>query len=319
MHERDRTGHLLNAAAGWGTVWGDRGTSVGGVGIGWRAIACIFGTLDAWTHPAMAGVHWRNRPLNSENAAASTPQNADTPPSVDESRELLRQVHEAVTAGRRSGRVQALMAIVLSLATLTSTWCGYQAARWSGLQSSLQSSADTAERQAAENTIVGLQIRTQDEIMLLEYWRATRDGDERTKSLIELRMSPALKAATQASIREGIFKNPAVKGPLQRPEYQLEIETIAAARRSDAAKWSAEGGVAGLISNDYVLLTLTLASVLFLGGMSSTFSRPLVRKGLGVIAILVFAVAAVYALRLDVLWPKIGAADAAAADAAAAR
>lgn len=251
--------------------------------------------------------------MNPENATASTPQNASTTPTVDESRELLRQVHEAVTAGRRSGRVQALMAIVLSLATLTSTWCGYQAARWSGLQSSLQSSADTAERQAAENTIVGLQIRTQDEILLLEYWRATRNGDERTKSLIELRMRPELRAATEAAIREGIFTDPAVKGPLQRPEYRLEVETIAAARRSDAAKWSAEGGEAGRISNNYVLLTLTLASVLFLGGISNTFSRPRVRKGLGVIAILVFIVAAVHALRLEVFWPKISSAEAAAA------
>jgi hypothetical protein len=248
--------------------------------------------------------------LNSENVAASTPQNPDTPPSVDESRELLRQVHAAVTAGQRSSGVQALMAVILSLATLTSTWCGYQAARWSGLQTSLQSSADTAERQAAENTIVGLQIRTQDEIGLLEYWRAHRQGDERTKSLIELRMRPELKAATEAAIREGIFTNPAVKGPLMRPEYQLEVETLAAARRQDAAKWNAEGNVAGRISNDYVLLTLTLASVLFIGGVSSTFSRPLIRKGLGAIALLVFVVAIVHTLRLDVLWPTLGSAPA---------
>jgi hypothetical protein len=251
--------------------------------------------------------------LNPDNATTSKPQNADAMPTADESRELLRQVHAAVIAGRRSGRVQAVLAIILSMATLTSTWCGYQAARWSSLQSSLQSSADTAERKAAENTLVGLQIRTQDEIMLLEYWRALRGRDQATASMIDLRMRPELKAATDAAIREGIFNNPAVKGPMQRPEYRLEVETIAEARRSDAAKWSAEGGVAGRISNNYVLLTLTLASVLFLGGISNTFSRPRVRKSLGIIALLVFTVAVVHALRLEVLWPRLGSVDAAAA------
>lgn len=241
------------------------------------------------------------------------PQRGGQPSSVDESRELLRQVHEAVTAGRRSGRMQAVIAIILSLATLTSTWCGYQAARWSGVQSGLQSDADTAERQAAENTLVGLQIRTQDEILLLEYWRAHRDGDERTKSLIEVRMRPELKAATEAAIREGIFQNPSVKGPLQRPEYRLEPETIAAARRSDAATWSNQAGVAGRVSNEYVLLTLMLASVLFIGGVSTTFSRPLVRKTLSVIALIVFVVAVVRVLRLDILWPRLSSGTSTAA------
>lgn len=233
--------------------------------------------------------------------------------SIDEARELLRQVHEAVTSGRRSGRMQAVTAIILSLATLTSTWCGYQAARWSGVQSGLQSDADTAERQAAENTLVGLQIRTQDEILLLEYWRAQRDADQRTTSLIELRMRPELKAATEAAIREGIFRDPAVKGPLQRPEYRLEPETIAAARRADAAKWSSQAAVAGRVSNEYVLLTLMLASVLFIGGVSTTFSRPLVRKTLGVLAMIVFVVAVARVLRLDILWPQLSDGQPAAA------
>jgi hypothetical protein len=225
---------------------------------------------------------------------------------MDESRELLRQVHEAVVAGRTSGRMQAVTALILSLATLMSTWCGYQAAQWSSLQSGLQSRADTAERQAAGDTLAGLQIRTQDGLILLEYWRLLRAGDQSSAATLESKMKPVLRSAVSASIRDGILSNPSVVGPLHRPEYRLDVEVEAAARREDAGKLSAQAAAAGQVSNEYVLLTLMMASVLFVGGVSTTFSRKRVRRVLSVIALVAFAISMISAVRLDVLWPKIG-------------
>ena len=253
-----------------------------------------------------------SQPATSSSQATTL---VDPKHNVDDTRELLRQIHEAVTAGRRSGRMQALTAVILSLATLTSTWCGYQAARWSGVQSQLQSAADTAERQAAENTLAGLQIRTQDGLLVLEYWRALRDGDERTTTTIESKMRPELQRAVKASIRDGILEKTSVSGPLQREEYRLEVEVVAGTRRDDAKKSSTQAVVAGQVSNEYVLLTLMLASVLFVGGVSTTFSRKAVRRALSVIALLVFAVAIVSVTRLPVLWPALSnAASNAASD-----
>jgi hypothetical protein len=229
----------------------------------------------------------------------------DSQHTVDDTREMLRQIHEAVIAGRRSGGMQALTAVILSLATLTSTWCGYQAARWSGVQSELQSAADTAERQAAENTLAGLQIRTQDGLLILEYWRALRDGDERTTTTMESKMRPELQRALKASIREGILEKSSVAGPLQREEYRLDVEVVAGTRRDDAKKSSTQAVVAGQVSSEYVLLTLMLASVLFVGGVSTTFSRKYVRRALSTIALLVFAVAVASVTRLPVLWPAL--------------
>lgn len=240
-----------------------------------------------------------------------TPSNQDSstvePQQVpDNTRELLQQVLEAVTSSQRSGRLQALTAIILSLATLTTTWCGYQAARWSDDQSQYQSASDTAERQAAENTLAGLQVRTQDGLLILEYWRAQRAGDERTHKTVFAHMRPELQRALETSIREGILENPSVPGPLQQKEYSLEVETLASAQRREARAAGDQAAVAGQVSSEYVLLTLMLASVLFVGGVSSTFSRASVRRSLGVVAFLVFAVAIVGVLRLPVLWPLSG-------------
>lgn len=233
----------------------------------------------------------------------------------DDTQRLLRELHDAVTANQRSGRLQALTAVILSLATLMSTWCGYQAARWSAEQSTMQSVADTAERQAAENTLAGLQIRTQDGLIILEYWRAMRTGDERASTTLFAHMRPELQRAVEESISEGILENPSVPGPLQQESYVLQSETLASAQRHTAHTASSQAVVSGYRSNEYVLLTLMMASVLFVGGISTTFSRKSVRRTLGVIASLVFAVAITRMFLLPVLWPvSFGAPSGAMAD-----
>lgn len=220
--------------------------------------------------------------------------------------QLLRQVHDAVTANRRSGGLQVLTAIVLSLATLMSTWCGYQAARWSGVQSSMQSDSDTAEREAAENTLAGLQIRTQDAMVVLEYWRAMRGNDTVAQATILAHMRPELKRAVEASVREGIAENPSVAGPLQQEEYVLSVESLAGEQRQKARTHALSAIGAGRMSRDYVLISLMLASVLFVGGISNTFSRAPIRRTLGIIALCVFGVALLKMASLQVLWPVSG-------------
>ncbi|MDX2116211.1 MAG: hypothetical protein SFZ24_11430 [Planctomycetota bacterium] len=221
--------------------------------------------------------------------------------------ELLRRIHDAVTANQRSGPLQALIAVTLSLATLGSTWCGYQAAQWSSRQSTLQSHADTAEREAAENTLAGLQIRTQDGLLVLEYWRARRTGEQQVVANLLAHMRPELRQGLEASVREGILENPAVKGPMQREEYALEVESLARQQRDLSRQASAQADRADSVSDRYVLVTLLLASTLFVGGISTTFSRPLICRALGLVAAAVFTVALINICTLPVFWPSSAA------------
>ncbi len=213
---------------------------------------------------------------------------------------IAERVAETLESQSARGRLQLIAAIVLSLATLGSTWCGYQAQQWGGRQGGLQSAADTAERTAAESTIVGLQRRTQDGLMVLQFWNALRSGENAAAETVKEHMSPMLAAAVQASIDDGILKNPRAAGPLERPEYRLEEEVFAAEQRDEAGKLSAEGQAAGRVASQYVLLTLMFASVLFFGGIGGTFSDRRIRMGLVGIAIVLFGVTAVWLARLPV-------------------
>ncbi len=217
----------------------------------------------------------------SPSSPAQSPQ--------DDTRALLERLVTSVESMRRPKRSALLTALVLSLATLTSTWCGYQATRWSDVAGSSQAEADTTERQGAENTLAGLQLRTQDGLIILEYWRSLRDKDEKTAATIFFHMRPELQAALKASLDAGILTDPTVRGPLSRPEYQLAVETTASKQREQAALLRADAQSAGRVASEYILLTVVLASVFFFGAVASTFSQTSIRRAMTVITLLLFS------------------------------
>ncbi len=206
-------------------------------------------------------------------------------------RELLERIFTAVDSSRQRGRFELFVAVLLAMASLASTWCGYQASNWGGDQLLNQDAADSAERQAAEDTIVGLQLRTFDGMAMLSYWDVLRQGDVQSQEAHLARMRPALRDAIKAALAEGVLTDPSVKGPLQRPEYMLDQEASAAAKRDEAASLREQVQIAGRASADYVLLTLMFASVLFFGGITGTLDSPRARRFLGVAAVIIFLIA----------------------------
>ncbi len=216
----------------------------------------------------------------------------DSPPSTVQSTEAtLTRILNAVESRGRRGRFELTIAILLAITSLASTWCGYQASNWGGTQHASQGAADTAERQAAEDTIVALQLRTFDGITLLSLWDAIRSGDTQSQETILARMRPQLRLAVEAALADGVLTNPSAPGPLQRPEYRLVEEENARARREEAARLRSTVQVAGRASGDYVLLTLMFAMVLFFGGVTGTLGSARARKFLGAAALVIFLIA----------------------------
>ena len=100
-----------------------------------------------------------------------------TPAQPLDNETQLRHILAALEKHNRRGMIELGLAIILSLATFASTWCGYQANLWGDEASSQQGAADTAERDAIEDTIIGLQLRTFDEVAIDSYFAALRGGD----------------------------------------------------------------------------------------------------------------------------------------------
>jgi len=213
---------------------------------------------------------------------------------------MLQRVLDAVEKNQRRGWIELSLAVILSLATLASTWCGYQSRLWGNAQSTAQAASDTAERQAAEDTIVGLQLRTFDAIAMTEYWSAMRQKDTESQAAILVRLRPQLRRAIEASIAAGVLHDPTVPGPLHRPEYILTEEQDAKRLREEAGNLKTAAREAGREAGAYVTLTLMFASVLFFGGITGTFTSRRVRTGLGCVALVLFIVTIVILAGLPV-------------------
>jgi hypothetical protein len=100
---------------------------------------------------------------------------------------------------------------------------------------------------------------------------------------------PDMKPAMEARLKLDPLNNPAAPpSPFRLVEY-AQAETAEVARQADiAAKAMAAAGQARRFSDDYVLLTVVYALVLFFGGIARAFdSRPL-RTILAALAVLLF-------------------------------
>jgi hypothetical protein len=168
--------------------------------------------------------------------------------------------------------VEFFSAIVLSLATVLTAWCGYQATRWSGEQARAYSEAGAARVQSAQRASHGLLRRSVHVGLFIEYAAAISEDNRLLTSFLHERFPKELRVATDAWLALKPLQNPdAPASPFDMPEYQLAEEDEA--RRLDqlAAQKADEANQANEQSDQYVLLTVLFATVLFFAGISGKF------------------------------------------------
>ena len=206
---------------------------------------------------------------------------------MSESRTPQPAVGDAAPPDRVSN-FEIVIAVVLALAALASTWCGYQASRWDRAETHHRDEADVAERGAGEQTIIAEQVRTFEGMQVLEYWSFLREKDSASAAALRARMRPALRDAIEGAIEDGVLEDPSVPGPLQREDYLIDAAAESERLRDEAAHANELARAAGDASSNYVLLALLFGMVLFFGGITGTFSARRIRLALGAVAIALF-------------------------------
>ncbi len=165
-------------------------------------------------------------------------------------------------------------AVLLALATVATSWCAYQSARWSGVQTIYFAESNAARTEAASSASIGAQVAAYDASITADLVVLYFQQDWEALEFLVVRMVreeylPAVKAWVDANPLE----NPdAPRNPLEMPEYDNRLletaETLmeTSQLKTDLAK------EANQQSDNYVLLTVLFASVLFFAGISSKFS-----------------------------------------------
>jgi hypothetical protein len=189
-----------------------------------------------------------------------------------------RQVAHLSRAERFERWSETLSAILLGLVTLATAWSGYQAARWSGEQSTLYTDALGLMIDSTRAATEANQLTQVDVALFINYVNAYAAGDEELATFYYDRFRPEARPAVDAWLATQPRINPeAPPGPFQMPEYRVSLAEQAVQLEEQAAHLFERGKVANEYSDDYVLNAVLLASVLFLAGIAPRFDwQPLV-------------------------------------------
>jgi hypothetical protein len=194
----------------------------------------------------------------------------------------------------RAEWVEILSAAILALATIATAWCAYQSTRWSGLMTISFAKSNTARTQSTKTQTAGGQLVQVDVGVFMEWVNAyVNEQTELADFIKENWFSKELEAATDAWLATNPVGNAdAPDSPFVMPEYKsrgIELsqsyDALADSYREDALNDNQR-------SDNYVLLAVWFASVLFFAGMCTKFKQRWLQITLLMFAITILCVGA---------------------------
>ena len=194
-------------------------------------------------------------------------------------------------------RLSILEAVLLAVVAILAAYSGYASAKW-GTESSLHLARASATRtQANRASDTAAEQRNFDASTFNTWTIAYEAKDADGIRIATKRFRPEFRVAFDAWIATKPATNPdAPPGPTFMPEYkqpELERSRDLDAQADELYK---EGAQAGTRSDDYVRITVFLASVLFLVGISSHIRVRGARIGLVSVGAVMLVVAVVQLL-----------------------
>jgi hypothetical protein len=189
--------------------------------------------------------------------------------------------------------------VLLSVVALLAAWSGYSAAKWDSDASLSIAEASAARAQANRDDIEATQLRTLDSVRFNAAFAAYATKNPKLFRLAVDRFRPAYHRAFDAWVRTRPLKNPnAAPDPSYLPQYRIPQQAQAHALDARSEAQFKLGQSASATADKYVRLTVILAAVLFLIGISSHFPVRSARYGLIGVAGLLLAISVVQLMGL---------------------
>jgi hypothetical protein len=195
--------------------------------------------------------------------------------------------------GKRSTEIHEIgEAILLAIIAIATAWSGYQAAKWGGREAELYGQASKYRVEATRLSTLGGQARIYDVMTFNSWLQAGASGDEQIAAMFERRFTPEYRVAFDAWLKTDPFNDPtAPPGPIFMPEYHNSLLERAAALERRASSTFDEGTASREQGDDYVRVTVLLATVLFLIAVGQRFKIWGVRVALFGVAVVFLSLA----------------------------
>jgi hypothetical protein len=178
-------------------------------------------------------------------------------------------------------------AVLLAAVAIATAWSGYQAALWTGHQSELYGRSSKLRVQAETASVYATQERLYNASTVTEWLKAEARGEKKLAEIFERRLLPDFLPAFKAWKKTDPIHNAnASPGPFFMREYRSAKTEEANNLNAQASEVFEEGNWARRQSDNYVLVTVFLATVLLLTAIGQRFKVHGVRVGLEVVALL---------------------------------
>jgi len=194
---------------------------------------------------------------------------------------------------------EPLALLLLSLATVGTAWCSFQAAVWGGISQRTMNQSAVVGRHATANELQSLQLRLADVMLFSQYVNARAVSNESLARFYGDRFRDEAKTAFTAWMATRPFENPnAPPHPFVTNLYQPRLLEEARVAEAESQKLWQQAGDAGRNSRSYVLITVLLASALFCGGTASKFDALWIRRAVLALGLAAFVFASARLLLL---------------------
>ena len=169
--------------------------------------------------------------------------------------------------------------LLLSLATVGTAWCSFQAATWGGVSQRTMNMSAAASRLAAAGQLQASQMALLDVLLFSQYMNARGSSNETLARFYSDRFRGEARTAFDAWMATQPFDNAnAPPHPFVTNLYKPKLLEQARVEESEGQRFWQQAGDAGRTSRSYVLVTVLLASALFCGGTASKFETPWIRR-----------------------------------------
>jgi hypothetical protein len=198
---------------------------------------------------------------------------------------------------RSAGIRETMALILLSVTAVLTAWCGFQSSKWGGEMSIAFSQASAARIEAARQQNIAQDARQEDLTTYGVYIQAEADGNEELARYVESRFADAFKVAFDAWVAAG---RP-TKAPFGMPQYVPPGTAEAQAAEHKADQLFSQGLIDNRRGDNYSMLAVLAALVLFFGAISGRLSRPPLQLAPLIVAGVLFLAGAIVVATLPVI------------------
>jgi len=197
--------------------------------------------------------------------------------------------------------LEMMVAILMSIVVIATAWSAYQSTLWGGVQTFALRDASASGVMITTNILQQNQYSTVDGMMFFEYVNALHNNNTQLSNFYFERFRPDFKPAVEAWLETNPFENPnAPPHPFVMDEYKKTFS-------EEAEKLAVQQGIklkeaeqANRNSDNYVLMTVLYAGILFIGGILSRFSKKQVQTKLLITGWALFSVVTFFLLTMPV-------------------